>query len=249
MQKESIIGQFFKRPIAYHPIIAKAFDSVKLGIFWSQLYYWHDKGSDQDGWIYKTRTEIYDETGLSRKEQETARKLGLKLGIIEEKLSGRPATLHFKIDIDRAFEIVESYIESQNTGQLKIKEVLDKPTNTIAYLKDLPKQDIQELSDRYIVSEKFIRERADDVIDYCESHGKHYSNYKAALRNFIKSHLKSNPEERQNMIRKKREEAEELQRQQESEKFKNRTSEEQARINKKLDMIRSGLANKVTIKK
>ena len=67
-----MIEELLKRPIAYNPIVAKAFGSVKLGILWSQIYYWTDKTKDPDGWIYKTQNEVFDETGLSRREQETA---------------------------------------------------------------------------------------------------------------------------------------------------------------------------------
>lgn len=184
---DNILSEFLKRPIAYQPILAKAFGSVKLGIFWSQLYYWHDKGSDPEGWIYKTSAQMADETGLSRKEQETARKLGMSLGIIEEKLAGQPATIHYRIDIDAAMAVLENYIASQRQGQLKI--IQDKPSGhgSLGYLRQLPDEDKEELAAKYGVPHEFVSKCAEDVIDYCEAKGKTYRDYKAALRNFIKS--------------------------------------------------------------
>ncbi len=189
--KPTILTEFLKRPVAYQPMIAKAFGSVKLGIFWSQLYYWHDKGSDTEGWIYKTQQEIFEETGLSRKEQETARKIGLGLGVLEEKLAGQPATVHYRIDVEKAMVVIEEFISKQFQGQLPMIKEKVKVTSNIAYLKDLPTIDIIELVARYEVPEAFVRARAEDVIDYCEAKGKVYKDYKAALRNFIKSSKKN----------------------------------------------------------
>jgi len=120
MPKQTIITELLKRPIAYNAIVAKAFGSVKLGILWSQLYYWHDKGNDPDGWIYKTQSEIFDETGLSRKEQETARRIGRGLGVLEEKLARQPATIHFRIDLLKTEKIIEDYYEKQVQGQIPL---------------------------------------------------------------------------------------------------------------------------------
>jgi hypothetical protein len=52
----------------------------------------------------------------------------------------------------------------------------------------LPVDDVKEMAQKYSVSEEFVKARAEDVIDYCEAKGKTYRDYKAALRNFIKSH-------------------------------------------------------------
>lgn len=107
-----MITEFLKRPIAYQPVLAKAFGSVKLGILWSQLYYWHDKGSDDDGWIYKTQGDIYDETGLSRREQETARKIGRKLAVLEEKYDGSKSRMYFRVDIEKTTEVINQFFST-----------------------------------------------------------------------------------------------------------------------------------------
>ena len=114
-----MIKELLKRPIAYNPIVAKAFGSVKLGILWSQIYYWSDKTNDPNGWIYKTQDEIFDETGLSRKEQETARKLGGKLGILQSEVRGVPPKVNFRIDIDKTIELLEDYSKCKKTKKGK----------------------------------------------------------------------------------------------------------------------------------
>lgn len=93
--------QLLDRPIAYQPSFAQLrAGKVKAGpvgaVLLSQLVYWHNR---MDGsWIYKTRDQIAKETGLSRDEQETARKRLVALGVLEEELRGVPATMHFRIN-------------------------------------------------------------------------------------------------------------------------------------------------------
>lgn len=116
-----------RRPIAYHPIVAKAFGSVKLAVMWSQLYYWSDKGSDPEGWIYKTQDEIFEETGLGRREQETARKLAVELGVIEEKRCGTPPKMHFRIDMDNTLKTIAKYLGKEKTeDEFNWQDTLDK---------------------------------------------------------------------------------------------------------------------------
>jgi len=109
-----MIKELLKRPIAYNPIIAKTFGSVKLGILWSQMYYWSERTNDKDGWIYKTQNEVFEETGLSRKEQETARKIGKKLGVLESKVMGVPPKVNFRVDIDKTIELIDIYINGES---------------------------------------------------------------------------------------------------------------------------------------
>lgn len=186
--KSTIITELLKRPIAYNSIVSKAFGSVKLGILWSQLYYWQDKTRDKEGWIYKTQQDIYNETGLSRKEQETARKIGRGLLVLEEKLAGQPATVHFRLDLKRAEAIIREFYEKEAHGQVTLISIAEKATSSVAYLKDIPEKDVKELAEKFSKTEEFVMARVEDVLDYCEASGKRYKNYKAALRNFIKSH-------------------------------------------------------------
>jgi len=120
---KNILYELLKRPVAYQPLVAKTFGSVPLAVLWSQLYYWHDKGRDPNGWIYKTVEDLYDETGLTRRNQETARRLGKKLGVIETKVMGMPATVHYKINIDKMIELIAEQCElPEETPEEKPKE-------------------------------------------------------------------------------------------------------------------------------
>src|SRR4051812_5666225 len=84
------------RPIAYHPVLARALGSATAGIFLSQLLYWLPRSNDPAGWVWKTQPEIAAETALTRSEQETARRILRAAGVLEEKRAGVPARLYFR---------------------------------------------------------------------------------------------------------------------------------------------------------
>lgn len=87
-----------QRPIAFHRVFASVAGSAAGGLFLSQLFYWSDKGSDPDGWIYKTLEEWHAETALTRSEQERARRALIELGILAVERRGLPARLYFRLD-------------------------------------------------------------------------------------------------------------------------------------------------------
>lgn len=86
------------RPIAFQRPFVYLTKSINAALFLSQAVYWSKRTSDADGWFYKKQAEWEDETGLTRREQDTARKILRELGILEENLAGVPATLYFRID-------------------------------------------------------------------------------------------------------------------------------------------------------
>ena len=106
-QLEQLIAAMLgERPIAYYPILARSLKSVTGAIFLSQLLYWTPRTKNPDGWVYKTRADIHDETALTRDEQETARKALLRVRVIEEKRRGVPATMHYRVNMPRLRELL-----------------------------------------------------------------------------------------------------------------------------------------------
>jgi hypothetical protein len=91
------------RPIAFHRCLAELTGSVTAGLMLSQAVYWMDRTKDPDGWFWKTQDEWFDETMLSRKEQETARRRLKELAggaVWQEQLRGVPAKLFYRVDMD-----------------------------------------------------------------------------------------------------------------------------------------------------
>lgn len=103
------------RPVAYYPKLVPITGSTNATILLCQFLYWEGKQHDEDGWIYKTQADINEETGLTRYEQEGARKKLRESGILEEKRSGIPAKLYFRVDHDKLHNLWESQARMQKT--------------------------------------------------------------------------------------------------------------------------------------
>ncbi|HLM58691.1 MAG TPA: hypothetical protein VK422_21485 [Pyrinomonadaceae bacterium] len=112
------------RPVAYYPSLALCLGSVNATILLCQLFYWEGKQDDQvEGWIYKTQKEICEETGLSRRESDTARKVLRDKSIITDKLRGVPPKIHFLLHREALNDLWDSWQKSpnRNGGKRQIK--------------------------------------------------------------------------------------------------------------------------------
>ncbi len=67
------------------------------------------KMPDADGWWWHTENQWELETGLSRREQETARKKLRKEGILEERYRGIPRRKEYRLNIPVLLEKIEEY--------------------------------------------------------------------------------------------------------------------------------------------
>lgn len=86
------------RPIAFN----RTFVDLGLGItgalMLSQCVYWSTRTKDSDGWFYKTQAEWTEETGMTRREQETARKKLVGKGYVEEVRRGVPCKTYYRLN-------------------------------------------------------------------------------------------------------------------------------------------------------
>ncbi len=86
------------RPIAFHRVFVTLTGSVTAALMLSQAMYW-TKRTGPDGWFFKTIKQWEEETGLSRHEQQSARKTLRKFSFWHEDLRGIPAKMHYHVDI------------------------------------------------------------------------------------------------------------------------------------------------------
>ncbi len=100
---ENAVHSWLDRPIAYHRVFVELTGSVQAAIMLSQAIYWSKRTKDSDGWFYKTASDWEDETGLTRREQDTARKHLKETGFWIEKLKGVPATTNYKVDHEKLY--------------------------------------------------------------------------------------------------------------------------------------------------
>lgn len=95
------------RPIAFHPELARAFGGINEALFFQQIAYWSDKGTDPD-WIYKSQVELEHETCLSAYQQKQARDRLKRLGVLEDDRRGVPARLYYRINWEATFRFLET---------------------------------------------------------------------------------------------------------------------------------------------
>ena len=129
MSKSTVMGLLADRPVAYHPDIARIVGGVKAAVFLCQLLYWTGKGKRRDGFIWKTQAEMEKETGLTRCEQEGARKKLGTLGVLDEKLAGIPATLHYRVNTEQLAELMDAFYNKQDCGKPANSDVENLQTN------------------------------------------------------------------------------------------------------------------------
>lgn len=99
-----------ERVIAFSPQLARVLGGIEAAIYLQQLYFWSDKGSRSDGFIYKTKDDIEAETTLTRRQQDPIRKRLEALGLLETKLvkaNGSP-TLHYRLNVGAINALVNS---------------------------------------------------------------------------------------------------------------------------------------------
>jgi len=72
--------------------------TVKAGLFLSRLIHLARQAPDPAGWLCRTQQELFAETGLTEKAQVTARRKLKECGIVEERLSGCPARLSYRLN-------------------------------------------------------------------------------------------------------------------------------------------------------
>lgn len=120
------------RPIAYHRVLAEIAGSVGGGVFLSQALYWAKRATLPDGWFYKTAEEWYEETYLTRREQETIRKRLVSINILQEEKRGVPAKLHYKINLSA----LESYAMTRSDTRVdnEVNEAVQTSFNKSAKL-------------------------------------------------------------------------------------------------------------------
>lgn len=86
------------RPIAFNREFVKLGAGIAGALMLSQAVYWSKRTKDADGWFYKTQNEWEDETGLTRREQENARKVLVSTKILEEQKRGVPCKLYYRVN-------------------------------------------------------------------------------------------------------------------------------------------------------
>ena len=120
-----LIEAMNEQPIAFNKHYVFLGCGINGALMLSQLVYWTSRTKNKDGWIYKTHEEWTLETGLTRREQDTARKILKTLGFLVEKKVGVPCKLHFRVERENLYKALIKYSESLDSSQLHNSAKLD----------------------------------------------------------------------------------------------------------------------------
>lgn len=88
-------------PIAFHRIFVDMTGSVTAALLLSVYMEVSDYAANAEGWVSLSMQELQQRSGLSLKEQSTARKALCQHKLIEERKQGFPATLEIRINYQK----------------------------------------------------------------------------------------------------------------------------------------------------
>lgn len=95
-------------PIVFHRAYVPVAGGITAALFLSYAGYAYESlPEDSDGWFTRTQIEWERDTGLTRREQETARRQLRERGLLEERRVGMPAVLWFRVNWRRLGEALE----------------------------------------------------------------------------------------------------------------------------------------------
>src|ERR687895_1755170 len=137
------------RIVGYSPDLARIVGGATIGLFLSQLLFLSDKGHNPDGWVYKSEAEMGKETGLTKREQQTARRKLLALGVIQIVRRGFKFTYHFRIVWERLYQVIEKFQREQTVATEKVEPAQNVPTQQEQNVSTEPAQWQQNVSTKW----------------------------------------------------------------------------------------------------
>jgi hypothetical protein len=110
----AMLLDIFDEPIVFQRAYVGLTGSAVAALFLSYAIYTVERlPYEAEGWFRKTGDEWKAETGLTRFEQATARRILRDLGILIERRAGMPAELWFKIRMERLLELLSEQADAR----------------------------------------------------------------------------------------------------------------------------------------
>jgi hypothetical protein len=137
------------RVVGYSPDLARIVGGATIGLFFSQLLFLSDKGHNPEGWVYKSEADMGKETGLSKREQQTARRKLLALGVIAIMRGGWKNTYHFKVLWEKLYQVIEKFQRGQNVPTDQDERPQTVPTEPVQNVATEPPEWQQNVSAKW----------------------------------------------------------------------------------------------------
>lgn len=118
--KDALSAILGSKTVSYKAEFAKILGSVPAAVMLSQAFFWQENAKfktgliriGEDVYFSKTSKEWEEETGLSKDQQLTARKVLVAAGMMKEVKYGMPAVMHYRMDIDATVDGIARYNET-----------------------------------------------------------------------------------------------------------------------------------------
>jgi hypothetical protein len=120
----SLALEVFDLPITFHRCLVRVTGSVTAALMLSQAIAWTEElEPGAEGWFSRTQRDWAEEIGLSRWEQETARRTLRDGAFLEERKVGMPARIWFRVNAPALWKVLQEFpdgggrsAEAQATG-------------------------------------------------------------------------------------------------------------------------------------
>jgi hypothetical protein len=147
--RQKIKDMLPNRVVGYSPDLARIVGGATTGLFLSQLLFLSDKGANIDGWVYKSEQEMGRETGLTKREQQTARRKLLALGVIAIMRGGWKNTYHFKVLWQKLYQVIAGFQREQTVPTEKSERLQTVPTEPVQNVTTQPPEWQQNVSTQW----------------------------------------------------------------------------------------------------
>jgi hypothetical protein len=147
--RQQIKDMLPNRVVGYSPDLARIVGGATTGLFLSQLLFLSDKGANPEGWVYKSEAEMGKETGLTKREQQTARRKLLALGVIAIMRGGWKNTYHFRVIWEKLYQVIAGSQRAQNVPTEKSESVRNVPTEPVQNVATTPAQWQQNVATKW----------------------------------------------------------------------------------------------------
>lgn len=110
----ALLLDIFDEPIVFHRAYVPVTGSALASLFLSYAVYTTERlPMEAEGWFRKSADEWLQETGMTRFEQQAARRILRERGILIERRYGMPAELWFKVRADFLLELMSDQAQAR----------------------------------------------------------------------------------------------------------------------------------------
>ena len=113
-----VLEIFGQNPIVFHRIYVDVTGDILAALWLSYAVYYQNEMPEalDDGWLARSQAQWQEDTGLSRREQERARRRLRELDLIVERRQPN-APMQFRVNFDRLFDRLEVAAANAHSGQ------------------------------------------------------------------------------------------------------------------------------------